>query len=227
MTVTVDERREILDALHVNLTEDLSRVWDQASSLSSDEFRALIIEAVPELSVQYETAAAEFAADWYTESAPELKYRPVVADPSPARQLRHSAEWALDAEGMKALDRIAGFTQRAVWNAARRTTIHNVKAESGAKWARTVSASACAFCAMLATRGGVYSYETVDFDSHDFCRCGAIEVRPGQSHTLPSYMEKYQDAYERAAAYSRTTNEKGYTDRKLILKMMRQSLGSH
>ncbi|MDP1793555.1 MAG: hypothetical protein Q8K63_05385 [Acidimicrobiales bacterium] len=43
-------------------------------------------------------------------------------------------------------------------------------------WARATSGKACAFCAMLASRGPVYSDDTVDFESHDGCSCTAEPV---------------------------------------------------
>lgn len=46
-------------------------------------------------------------------------------------------------------------------------------------WARTLAGSEnCAFCAMLASRGAVYSEETADFRTHDNCDCSATIVRP-------------------------------------------------
>lgn len=38
-------------------------------------------------------------------------------------------------------------------------------------YARAASGDACAFCAMLASRGPVYSEDTVDFEAHPGCHC--------------------------------------------------------
>lgn len=43
-------------------------------------------------------------------------------------------------------------------------------------YARAVSGSACAFCAMLASRGPVYSKDTAGFRSHNACTCAAEPV---------------------------------------------------
>jgi hypothetical protein len=43
-------------------------------------------------------------------------------------------------------------------------------------YARVGSASPCAFCSMLISRGPVYSQGTVDFQAHDRCSCGARPV---------------------------------------------------
>lgn len=37
---------------------------------------------------------------------------------------------------------------------------------------RVTSAKACAFCEMLAGRGGVYTADSGDFEAHDGCSCG-------------------------------------------------------
>jgi hypothetical protein len=38
-------------------------------------------------------------------------------------------------------------------------------------WARSASGNACAFCAMLASRGPVYKEDSAGFQSHDGCGC--------------------------------------------------------
>jgi len=54
----------------------------------------------------------------------------------------------------------------------RETLLESVRADSRALgWARATSGKACAFCLMLASRGPVYSEETVDFAAHDGCSC--------------------------------------------------------
>lgn len=48
-------------------------------------------------------------------------------------------------------------------------------------WARVSDGGPCAFCAMLVSRGPVYSEETVSFRSHDRCGCGVRLVYRGES----------------------------------------------
>lgn len=38
-------------------------------------------------------------------------------------------------------------------------------------WARVTAGKACKFCQMLASRGAVYTQDTVDFQAHDGCHC--------------------------------------------------------
>lgn len=220
MTVALAYRRRVLDELSRVATGDVVKLWRGASGLGSGEFRAIIEAGFPEIVTPYSSAAGELAADWYDQSAPELKYRATVGDLPDEAALRSSAQWALGANGDAALVRLAGTLQRAIWMTNRDTLVGNVRAEKGAAWARSVSADSCAFCALLATRGAAYlSAETGSFKAHDHCRCQAVEIRPGKYWEPPSYIEKYEQAYKDAA--------KGESDPKVILAAMRQTLGSH
>lgn len=57
-------------------------------------------------------------------------------------------------------------------NGGRETIAASVAADPKAVgYARAASGDACAFCAMLASRGPVYSEDTVDFEAHPGCHC--------------------------------------------------------
>lgn len=154
-----NERRQILEHLHTLAVEDVVKLWRSVSGmdLESVAFRALIVEAYPEIAAQWASVASELAVAWYDESGPGLEYRAVPAAPAPTPQLVSSAQWALGATGEAALDRFAGSLQRVVWAGARDTIVQNAESEQGSRWARYASATACAFCRVMATRGGVYA----------------------------------------------------------------------
>lgn len=156
---SLDERREILEHLNLLAVQDITDLWRNASMLDLDSpsFRGVIARGVPELIAPYESTAGELTALWYEESAPELAFRATPAALTPGEQLATSTRWALGAAGDVALTRIAGFTQRAIFNASRETIIGNHRREPGSTWARHASSNACAFCKMMATRGAVYS----------------------------------------------------------------------
>ncbi|MDM7488718.1 hypothetical protein QT969_10485 [Rhodococcus sp. CSLK01-03] len=154
------ERNEILKYLHTLAIDDVVKLWRSMSGmdLHSTEFRAMITEAYPEIATQWANVASELALGWYNDSAPELDYRAVPAPPPTTEQLASSASWALSSSvGEGALSLLAGSLQRAVWNGARDTLLHNADAEAGSRWARHASANACDFCKVLATRGAVYA----------------------------------------------------------------------
>lgn len=66
-------------------------------------------------------------------------------------------------------------------------------------WARVASGDACAFCAMLASRGPVYSEDTVDFEAHDHCTCSA-EPFYSTDQEWPANSNDYRDLYNQATA---------------------------
>lgn len=153
------ERQRILADLSALGIRDLVEVWRRAS-LADTDFAALILSAFPEIASGYAGVAADLAADWYTESAPDLPYVATTAPLPNVTALEKSVQWALGGNGEVALNRMSGTLQRAVSDGARETTLLNAEGESGALWARYASANACAFCALMATRGAVYGSET-------------------------------------------------------------------
>lgn len=71
----------------------------------------------------------------------------------------------------------ARASMRYVLDGGRTTITRSVAADPRSiGWARVASGSACAFCAMLASRGPVYSAGSVDFEAHKGCGCGAEPV---------------------------------------------------
>lgn len=161
MPVSLTERREVLEDLNRLAVADIVDLWRDASGLdlSSPQFRQVMIDNVPELIVPSMATAADHAATWYEDSAPELSFTASPAALAPAEQLSASTAWALYSSGDAALSLMAGFTERAIFGAARDTITENVSRERGSTWARHASANACGFCRMLATRGAVYASE--------------------------------------------------------------------
>lgn len=67
---------------------------------------------------------------------------------------------------------LTGAVEKLVLDVGRDTIINSVAADPKAKaWARVPEPGCCYFCAMLATRGAVYNEESVQFKTHDHCRC--------------------------------------------------------
>ncbi|AHH22097.1 hypothetical protein NONO_c73410 [Nocardia nova SH22a] len=158
MTITAAERQLILTQVDRLATADLEALWRLAEEKATDDFAAYMIEAFPELATEYASFAADTAAAWYDESPTTTDY---FATPGPlpkTEALTTSAQWALGGDGLVGLDRLKGTLQRATFGAARDTITLNADRE-GSKWARHASASACAFCAMMASRGAVYTSE--------------------------------------------------------------------
>lgn len=155
---------------------DLAKLW-RAAGLS-DDFRDMILSAFPELVIQWGSIAADFAAIWYDEAAPNLRYRARVPDPPPLTKFALSAAWALNVGTAETAPLMLGGTlQRGVWDMARETTIYNVRREPGASWERKARADACDFC--LERSGDDFTEQNpMAYEYHDNCHCVAVEVRP-------------------------------------------------
>jgi hypothetical protein len=63
-------------------------------------------------------------------------------------------------------------------------------------WARATSGNPCAFCALIAGRGPVFSEESAAFEAHDGCACTA---EPVYSRTAPFPGGRYAEMYREAA----------------------------
>lgn len=69
---------------------------------------------------------------------------------------------------------LAGSTQYLSWMGDRDTVMATfADSQRIVGWQRITSGSECAFCAMLASRGAVYSEAGVDFQAHNHCSCSA------------------------------------------------------
>lgn len=160
MATTPRERQRILTEVARLAGVALDSLWNQVSSLSDVDFAAYLVAAFPDLVDPYAALAAELATDWYDQSPSTTRYV-AQAGPLPIQeQLTASAQWALGAKGTNALERLSGVMQRAVYDGARDTIAYNVDHEPGSKWARHASANACAFCALMASRGEVFGSKT-------------------------------------------------------------------
>jgi hypothetical protein len=151
LAVSAAERRFILNQLGKRAQEDMVRLWDAAGRTwgGDDEFAQFLIQSFPDLVGEFHQTAAEIAATVFEEDFPELS--PVVAQPLAREQLEKSMQWALGADGNKALERLSGTMQRAIYNGDRSTTVLSAEG-NGLRWIRQARPGACAFCRMLATR---------------------------------------------------------------------------
>lgn len=75
------------------------------------------------------------------------------------------------------IDELAASTSRHVKSASRDLVTDTARLNR-AGWARQLTgAESCPFCAMLVSRGAVYSRETANFQTHNHCDCTATLVR--------------------------------------------------
>lgn len=74
-----------------------------------------------------------------------------------------------------ALNAVLASAKRQVLNGGRARSIALTRSTGYGRWARVSDGAPCAFCAMLVSRGPVYTDQTVGFRAHDGCGCS---VRP-------------------------------------------------
>ena len=141
----------------------LASAWPEVDPFDTSRVAALI-RTVGET---YGYAAATMAADWYeslrADAGASGSYSAELVADLPRERATALARWGTEPlyrpspDAISALSLISGGLQRMVANAARDTITTAALADDGANgWARHASPNACAFCAMLATRGAVY-----------------------------------------------------------------------
>jgi hypothetical protein len=159
MPVSAAERRFVLDNLTRLAEADIQRMWRAAELQTDVEFAAYVTQAFPEIVDPYHQMAAELGATFFEEDFPAITQPPLLVPPLPPEQLKSSAEWALGADGVEAISRMAGTAQRAIYDGERNTTAANAR-RNGMRWVRVARPDACAFCRLLASRaaaGETYS----------------------------------------------------------------------
>lgn len=186
--------RKALESLRILAIRDLVSWWKETEVLGFTKQKALMLEPFQAVIATYGEQAAYAAAEYLflsrslDDHLAGLEF-PDVADPVGFEQAKGSFEWAMntsrDATGefdkQLALRKLAGITNRLVAQPARRTVMQAVE-KAGTAYARIPEPGACSFCLMLASRGAVYSKDTVLFKQigekyHDNCRCLGIEVQ--------------------------------------------------
>lgn len=215
MAVSAPERQYLLDQVGRLAQSDLDRMWQQATQLADVDFFTYVVQAFPDLVDPYHQAAGQLAANWFEDSLPASPYIAKVVDPLPVERITSSVQWALGGDGIVGKDRLSGTLQRAVFDGARQTTVLNARA-TNTNWARYASATACAFCRLLATRGADYRGEdTAGTKVHDHCSCIPVEDRTND-YQPPDYVEQWQAEYVAARDYA------GSSDPTQILAAWRQ-----
>lgn len=184
----------------------------------------LIRDLSAEVAREFGQASSLLAAEWYEDLRPG-PFDAVLVDADLDR-LQTDLGWAMrdlfaEVEDVaKALSLSAEVTDLAVTNAGRGTIIENLRRDPlDARYVRHASATACAFCAMLAIRQAVYrSEDTAGVEAHRSCHCIAVPVWPGEAVEEAPYVSTWRDAYYES-------REAAGGDTKAILAEMRQRAG--
>lgn len=98
-----------------------------------------------------------------------------------------------------ALVRVSGALARHVLDGGRATVLEAVARDRKALgYSRVTSGKPCAFCALLASRGPVYSKERGGFRSHDHCVC-SLEPRFSTTAEWPGRGREFRALYDEVA----------------------------
>jgi hypothetical protein len=176
---------------------------------TAEAVRDALLLSLPDLVDLYGSAAATLAADWYEDLRADEEIRGrFTATPATLPDAGRSealARWAVDPmftadpDKLKALERASGGLQRIIANGSRETiagsSIDDLKANG---WQRT-GRGACGFCAMLISRGSVYTESSAAFASHDHCNCSAVPAFDG----LPRPVQPYTPSLRQASKADR------------------------
>jgi hypothetical protein len=190
-----EEFRRAVRDLGIIANGDLEVLW--RSVRDARDAKAALMELLPDLVETYSLAAASLAADYYDEVRESVeargRFRAIVPEPGDTGT-RSLVAWALqdatDESSFRSL--VTGGFQKRIANGARTVVTTSSTADPAAKGWMRIGAGECDFCAMLVSRGAVYTESSVDFAPHDHCNCGAApafnpeQVRAVRSEYVPS-----------------------------------------
>lgn len=196
VAVTVAVTRELLDPTNLDAT---TGGW----------MRAMITAITAQRARSVRIAAGYTAAFRLAETGSD--FTPVAAGPADLTalitSLRVTGPVSIQAAARRgvalpdaaalAVPKVAGAAMRHALNGGRDTILGTVAADPKAiGWARAASGRACAFCAMLASRGPVYSGEdTASFHPHDHCHCQP-EPTFDRDAPWPAGSDDYRDLWD-------------------------------
>lgn len=216
LAAKASEQQAAQSGLIVAMLRDLAKVWQLLYPQSLGRSLPAWTAAVHAVVARYAPMASVLAADHYdaARTAARARGRFTVSIPDvPTEGLVDAAMrwstrnlWGFDqatlperAAAAKTMSNDAAA--KLVTDVARSTVTDAVAADPEAVgWARVAKPNACAFCRMLATRGGVYTSETAKFRAHNGCSCTAEPVFKGQRWEPSAHVRQWQAEYKRAAA---------------------------
>lgn len=211
--LTASERaqwRTARDTLDGHLISTLDRIMDTAHGAPGKEIKDLILTAIPEVLKAHESVTAELTAEIYalarTNAGLEDLFTPEpVWDPN-EQQIAGSLRWALqpirgasytDEDYLCAVERVRASMTRLMRQTEGTTVAENIRRDPARPLYRRVpEAGACGWCMMLATRGHVYTKDTVGGPHHRFhdrCKCSSEPQYRGEE--LPELVRAARDAY--------------------------------
>lgn len=214
------------------MVADLEQVWESLDGAGVTDTRQALVGVLPDLTGVYASAVGLVAVEWYEslrrDSGVRSSFAAVTADPPGPRQLEEIVRWGVApmapgdgfvGDRAAAFAHVAGSVERTVLDVDRQTQVVNARRDPARpRFARDTAADACAWCAMLATRGAAYRSAESASASHDHCKCVPVPEFPDNPYQPPDHYAAFEDAYTRATL---AVGGAGRQDVKPILAHMR------
>lgn len=247
----VRQHKQAVEDLVTLALRDLREFWRSLGLEDPRQIASAVRAFLPELTGAYALATSTLAADWYEDLRAETALTSAftaaaLEAPSPdevQNELGYvlaplfSGGVAADVAPGETFQHLTALVEDVVTTADRQTVRANMAVDRGRpRYARHASANACAFCALLATRGAEYTSEesaarvvlsssrnrrSLGERYHDNCRCIAVPVWESKTYEEAPYVANWREAYYDATA------QVGTKDLSAILSLMRQTLDTN
>lgn len=212
--VLTRQHRQRQIAIRATTVREFMQLWPVWNPGDPRSFDSLVDATIPLVQLRRETSAG-VASDYYRAfrtaegvggtSTPRLA-RAVERDrvaaslysTGQAQQRRAvAAGFSAQAARQNTLVTVTGAVSRHVLDGGRETLLRSSTADRRTDgWRRVTAGNACAFCAMLASRGAVYGETTADFQSHDHCACSAEPRYAGSK--MPDTSVRFREMWDKA-----------------------------
>jgi hypothetical protein len=166
-------------------TRDLRRIWTRLDLADMKHEYPTLFAAIRDIVHSYGEVSAVTAADFYealNDGAKAAVVAKPLSDAHIEKEMRSSLVPLWMGQDSVALSRLAGSVSlMALWQG--RETAYQTALRYREFWVRVPQGKTCAFCMMMASRGGVYVSKATaerrkrDGDTyHPHCDCGAISI---------------------------------------------------
>lgn len=167
MAASPETYRRAQAALSSMAVADLRKVWPRLLTMRPDHVAEALALVLAEVTDKYGSASAALAAEWFEElragAGASGVFRAQAAALPSTERLEILSRWGIgplfgdSPDPVAARNKVFGGLTRQVLGVGRGTLMESLAADpAGPRYARHASANACAFCALLATRGAVY-----------------------------------------------------------------------
>lgn len=187
---------------NANLTaSEVEKLLKSIEGLSSIEQVEYLMANYPKLVQAYGVAASDVARQFYQEARNEYFGEEDRQESFVAKQAMTIPEaWAIEDIQKTARRSYKGLPGRAVRHVMERADntirINISRDPKKARWAVVPHPGACGWCILIAGNGWRYSYNSVDAQRHDNCKCSIVPDFDADNPSLDGYDPKVmQDAY--------------------------------